>query len=406
MWTEHVDVTNLDCRLWPRGGAIATSLWGLDAASEDVLAPRATGSVTDNDLKYAAASGKAMIFSYIRHRYFLMSRGVEASVLTFHEVDDTASLRYVRSYVPRTFATEQDVYRYVDNQNTLPISGYKRFDIGSLHLTSQCPVIDKDVFRPLSSQDLKHRSEADADADADGDKDHDENTVQDEGATASRDGSSSSPMQYDVFKAVQINVADGFPGDRLALMTSWLKQKANNGVDIIGELCYPLPICLFHTHSYVFVFVSVSVMYCLVFVLSLVWCVGMCELNNWHRLDSTSLYHLQKNFPMFREYAASVGFIHSHVMHSKEHPYNVGIMASLPFTVMHEYRPPVFERGVLHVWFRTINVHVFVAHLDAHDSLLREAESSFLASVVSPLLQQGTFRDDWRLYIVYKCPCM
>ena len=76
-------------------------------------------------------------------------------------------------------------------------------------------------------------------------------------------------------------------------------------------------------------------------------------------------------------------------MHSKEHPYNLGIMASLPFTVLHEYRPPLFERGVLRVWFRTIAVHVFVAHLNAHDSLQRENETSFLSSLVTPLVHQG-----------------
>ena len=255
MWTEHVDVTNLDCRIWPRGGAIAASLWGLDVPSRDILAPRATGSVTDSDLKYAALSGKAMLFSYIRHRYFLMSRGVEVSALTFHEVDNSLPVRYYRSYVPRTFDTEQDVYRYVDNQNTLPISGYKRFDIGSIHLTSQCPVIDKDVFRPLSSQDLMHRTDGDGDENEDDDQSADQENI-DDGASTNRDEMSSefmnthdrSLVQYDVFKAVQINVADGFPGDRLSLMTSWLKQKANDGVDIIGQFneC-PLFICLLLT---------------------------------------------------------------------------------------------------------------------------------------------------------------
>jgi hypothetical protein len=30
-------------------------------------------------------------------------------------------------------------------------------------------------------------------------------------------------------------VADGFPGNRRGMMTTWLKQKANDGVDIIGK---------------------------------------------------------------------------------------------------------------------------------------------------------------------------
>jgi Glycosyl hydrolase family 20, catalytic domain len=31
MWTEHVDHTNLECRMWPRAGAIAARLWGYEA---------------------------------------------------------------------------------------------------------------------------------------------------------------------------------------------------------------------------------------------------------------------------------------------------------------------------------------------------------------------------------------
>jgi len=28
LWTEHVDHTNFECRMWPRAGAIAQLLWG------------------------------------------------------------------------------------------------------------------------------------------------------------------------------------------------------------------------------------------------------------------------------------------------------------------------------------------------------------------------------------------
>lgn len=30
MWTEHVDHTNFECRIWPRAGAIASRLWGYE----------------------------------------------------------------------------------------------------------------------------------------------------------------------------------------------------------------------------------------------------------------------------------------------------------------------------------------------------------------------------------------
>lgn len=36
MWTEKVDCTNLECRLWPRAGAVGARLWGLGATFESV----------------------------------------------------------------------------------------------------------------------------------------------------------------------------------------------------------------------------------------------------------------------------------------------------------------------------------------------------------------------------------
>ncbi len=30
VWTEHIDHTNLECRIWPRVIAISTRLWGYE----------------------------------------------------------------------------------------------------------------------------------------------------------------------------------------------------------------------------------------------------------------------------------------------------------------------------------------------------------------------------------------
>lgn len=63
-------------------------------------------------------------------------------------------------------------------------------------------------------------------------------------------------------------------------------------------------------------------------------------------------------------------------------PYNLGIVSARPFTVLGEYGPPVFQRGVLHVYFVHIALHVFIVHLHAHSSSLRIVEAESLHKVI------------------------
>jgi endonuclease/exonuclease/phosphatase family metal-dependent hydrolase len=59
----------------------------------------------------------------------------------------------------------------------------------------------------------------------------------------------------------------------------------------------------------------------------------------------------------------------------------VGIVSARPFTVLGEYGPPTFQRGVLHVYFEGVALHVLVVHLHAHSSTHRISEAYAIVKV-------------------------
>lgn len=65
-------------------------------------------------------------------------------------------------------------------------------------------------------------------------------------------------------------------------------------------------------------------------------------------------------------------------------PYNVGLVSARPFVILGEYGPPTFQRGVLHVYFAAVELHVMVVHLHAHSSQHRISEAAALVKVSSP----------------------
>ena len=114
--------------------------------------------------------------------------------------------------------------------------------------------------------------------------------------------------------------------------------------------------------------------------------VGFCELNGWQALQSDR--EMMKNRPKIVFNAANAGFAYSHVMVNSQ-PYNIGIVSIYPFTVVAEYAPPDFQRGVLHVYFKKLKLHVLVVHLHAHNSLARSDEASKLVAIMDPLLKKN-----------------
>lgn len=284
MWTEKVDFTNLDCRVWPRAAAMALQMWG----GNDMH--KTAGNLNKN--KFTV--GRKLMLSYALFREYLWGKGIKAADIYVHEKRPGRWQQI--SYTP-LLKSNIELLRLIGTTN-ITMSPYGGIEL-PLKLTSQCKGFTPEIYRPLEGGGLK---------------------------------------------VSQLNTADGAPGGRRNLLLKWLKEQAGAGVHV----------------------------------------VGFCEANGWHELEST--YKAENNFPAVRSMAASVGYAYSHILHSVEHPYNIAVMAAHPFVVMGEYGPPIFERGLLHIFLDELDLHVFVAHLNAHSSIDREKETQFIASLVAPLL--------------------
>ena len=157
------------------------------------------------------------------------------------------------------------------------------------------------------------------------------------------------PYKADTILIAQLNIADGGAGStiRNGVITKWLQEKAS-----MGYLA-----------------------------------IGLCELNGWERSNSNSNY--DKNIPNMIVNAANAGYSYSHIM-VKSQPYPLGIVSAVPFVVKGEYGPPLFQRGVLHVYYSNLDLHVIICHLHAHDSVSREAEATTIVhSIIKPLQQDN-----------------
>ena len=297
MWTENVDHTNLECRIWPRAGAVAAKLWGY---SPHLPQQRRSLSLPET---------KSLLTAVVVYRTFLCSQlGIKAADLEFHSprsapVTKGGATKNETALVSRTVNDVAAAVRLVAVDvkcaMTLPPSN----DIAGppaskcSRLTSNCLGIPEKIQRPY---------------------------------------------RLDRLKIGQLNVADGSTGGRGSSMLQWLQRKAAEGVMLIG----------------------------------------LCELNGWQEMESTT--NIMKNFPRMRFRAANAGFSHSFVMVNSQ-PYNIGLVSAVPFEVLGEYGPPRLQRGLLHVHYADQSLHVLIAHLHAHDSEARERECEFIGRLAKSI---------------------
>lgn len=296
MWTEHVDYTNFDCRVWPRAASIGAALWGFTNNTSyvqlvtDMSNRRSFDNVPRNISSSMVETTVALMKSYVHISYYLLNRlKINIAIPTWHKKSVTGE-----GYFPVSLSSHVEINKVIaeDSQSAIPSDFIKQ-------LTTQCPLIPEPIQRPIRSN---------------------------------------------VIKIAQINVGDGASGHRGKLLTQWLSDKANEGFTFIG----------------------------------------LCEINGWHNLQSTS--NIKQNFQQIVFKAADAGFVYSHVLVSDSHPYNLGLVSSIPFVVIKEVGPPMLQRGMIHVYFPSINLHSFIVHLHAQSSELRYIESNYITSIIKPLL--------------------
>ena len=76
-----------------------------------------------------------------------------------------------------------------------------------------------------------------------------------------------------------------------------------------------------------------------------------------------------------------------------------GIVAASPFQILGEYGPPVFQRGLLHVYMAKLQLHILVTHLHAHSSSQREMEATFIGETVVNGIRKN-YGDDARIVLM------
>ncbi len=341
VWTEMIDFSSIECRMWPRTAAIAAVLWGMpaedNAAAESMRTPLRFPIAGEADgtarMKYYSALRRQihLIGSYAFMQQFIKKKyGVDAAPVYAHidssielcDGGNTASIKSTGFY-PLEVNRSAHFVRSMLNELTCAEKSGIRVTIPAI--SSVCFTLPKHMRTPVihNSVPNEFRSEF------------------------------SNSSTHDIVirvKFSQLNIANGGRGEgpeRLDSLQQWLLQR-----DLAGDLF-----------------------------------VGLCELNTWQNLRSNA--SPKSNFAEIAYRAAAAGFIHSHVLTSSAHPYNIGIVSVLPFSVLGSYGPPQLLRGMLHVYFPSLDLHVFVLHLTPHSALKRRLEAKYISSVVSPLVSSG-----------------
>lgn len=337
MWTELVDHCNLECRMWPRAVAIATRLWGYELGQPlELPFPSSRDTRLLNSFSRNLFQNDLSILQ--RHK---TSRNLQMNspVLSIPQIQQLylSFIRFRFYLLESLFLAPADVYLHkvmkskstsnlFSSRNTFtPILISKEeeaFPLLSFHNST----IAFASYNPSLPSTSLH-----------------EGDIRITSRCLGIPEAIQRPVSVNHIQVAQLNVAEGSTGKRGFKMLEWLQHKANAG-----------------------------------FLL-----VGFCELNGWQEVESTS--DIYKNKPKIAFKAASAGFPYFHVLENDQ-PYNLGIVSTLPFEIVAEYGPPQFQRGVLHIFYRTLNLHVIIVHLHAHSSKQREVEAHLITNIIQPIL--------------------
>lgn len=344
MWTECVDHTNFECRVWPRAGAIAQALWGFKAndcesLSLDNCTIDKIGSenyVQSDTATLSLSFTKSLYAGYTHFRYYLSSvLQVSASQLIFHypERSPVGSTSPSMAGTNRRQSTHSS---YLSSSNIEPIfprnlsRALQLIDAleAGIIVTSSGPRIVA-ALPPSATHRSGHQMWISSQC-------------------LGIPESIQRPLNSPGISIMQLNIADGSLGARRDQMLAWLQAKATEGVQM----------------------------------------VGFCELSGWNALHSKT--ELVKNVPLLTLRAANAGFVHSFVSKpSSSNAYPVGLVSIFPFEVIHEWQSPHLQRGAVHVFVPKLQLHIIIAHLHAHDSTLRSKEARFLVEQLRELFEKN-----------------
>lgn len=340
LWTENVDWHNFECRLWPRGGVMAERLWGEHVERRDFSGISVSVNLDPAELMWSRGE-----------------KNSDAVVVNENTQQRAARLRYIRfrHFLFGMEVNAADISLHILDESRSSLLKTKRL---TAKYTTLKGVSENDYLRYWLR--LEAMTEVGVGAkivsQCLGIPESIQRPVRREktmGSAAFTSAATSAPEE-NTHKGMFLNIAEGAhdPPRRLLLL-QWLREQANAGVTFIG----------------------------------------MSELNRWDEIDNRS--DEKHNFSRLRRIAAECGFSYSHVMQTSQ-PYNIGIVSSLSFEVVAEFSPPLFQRGLLHVFFRSLSLHVFVCHLHAHSSEKREQEVKVLVSLLRPVFDQ----DDMKVVVM------
>jgi hexosaminidase len=196
MFTERVDHTNLECRMWPRAGAVASRLWGFSDPVQLKISNFSTGHniLEGQVLELDLNASRSLFISLVHFQHILTRWGVRAAPVTFHQLDVSRAAYALRpqgsSWNERDAIEHIRKFQHVGVSLTSDSKLQPNLIDGALRISCNCLASSK----PMAVQ---------------------------------------RPHYMNEIKLSQLNVADGRFGDSI---TDWFLHKANQGTVLIG-LC-------------------------------------------------------------------------------------------------------------------------------------------------------------------------
>ena len=379
IWTESVDWTNFECRVWPRAAAVAERLWRGNADDS-----RDINEVIKTNDSYRGDSDKSVAYDSsspgVKDRYrsliaLLISRGMNAAPL--EDLADKSMGRqqcpplepHLQRPVPMSLRSEVDGDRSLDMggagsvqskvaENAIAmgfgtdIRAYEYWHSEAEKWTPPSSTLNSDAMQSWAfSVDSDERRGTRVKSETQEIKLHSGKDLSEvDLSKEERSEDKKEPrvtLQGERVSVLQLNADDGGGGSatRVSEIISWLRSAAT-GVYHKGNGNYAVDPALQSPSS---LLVSKALNHRETFTAPAI-AVGLCELNGWSRLEPKGYLSTTKSAtPLLVTRAAKAGFAYSHIFDPPGHPYSLGIVARSPIRVIAEIGPPTFERGILHV---------------------------------------------------------